>query len=600
MVKHTDLSSSPLISLPGASQRFAQSTSRRREDRSFDIGQAVARLHRRFGLVIACILAGVALSFAAAFLPGPTYTATALISVAEGDDNASSRATDAAVDTQIAMLQSPIFIERAFNALSLDDHLKQAVSRVSDFERRLKVMQQLRSRLIAISFSAKSPTAAAEVANLIARLYVEDPFLQSVESVDDSSRKLSLRIQELSDEIQRAADEAAPNKGGLASPASTERIQSLKDQMSSLQLSQALVQRRMENREHTLAMTPPVQLIALATPPTRRSSINPALIMIPGAIFSAIFGIASALLLGALDKRIYSISDLTANIDVPFVGGIPARLRRSFFGAPKSSDIQRGYTRAVEAIVTRTLLLQSRPRRVLLVTSSDIGDKAPEFARILAAAAARLGRRVLLVELDMTGPRKDCETEVSESDPSRQRDIVDVLANFSRPASAIRRVIESDLHILPLSEDRDCDSFALVASGRLKHLLDELRVDYDWIVVAGPPVIGVNETRIIATAVDAALLIVRSGVSKLPDVREALDAIAESMSLAGVSDVDRLAAVLIDAPKSDLPKWLRDVRAISPPRPAFVPDFGEAQAREPDGGGKPDVNRIVARNGSSS
>ena len=132
--------------------------------------------------------------------------------MAEVDDITSSQAADAAVDTQIAMLQSPGFMEHAFDVLSLDERLKEAVPRLSEMERRLKVIQELRSRLIAISFSAKSPSVAADVANKIARLYVEDPLLQSVQSVDDAYGQLSPRIRTLEAEFQRVTNKAATKK----------------------------------------------------------------------------------------------------------------------------------------------------------------------------------------------------------------------------------------------------------------------------------------------------------------------------------------------------------------------------------------------------
>ena len=204
--------------------------------------------------------------------------------MAEVDDITSSQAADAAVDTQIAMLQSPGFMEHAFDVLSLDERLKEAVPRLSEMERRLKVIQELRSRLIAISFSAKSPSVAADVANKIARLYVEDPLLQSVQSVDDAYGQLSPRIRTLEAEFQRVTNKAATKKPDESTESESpgEEAMILRDQIASLRLSEALARRRQETRQQALAMSPPVQLVALATPPTRRSSINPVLIAFPG------------------------------------------------------------------------------------------------------------------------------------------------------------------------------------------------------------------------------------------------------------------------------------------------------------------------------
>ena len=263
-----------------------------------------------------------------------------------------------------------------------------------------------------------------------------------------------------------------------------------------------------------------------------------------------------------------------------------------------------GYKRAVEAVVTRTLLLQPCQRRTLLVTASDVHDNAPEFARILAAAAAQLGRRVLLVDLDVTRPSLRLSVfrrALGQTDTASNDDIFAVLAGRCRPAAAIRRLPEKDLHILPLAQNRDEDSLALIANGRLKQLFDEIRDEYAWIVVAGPPVIGFNETKIIATVVDAVLLAVKSGVSNLPEVREARDAIAASMSFGGLVDVSEgLGVVLIDAPNRDLPERLRDASLVRRASSTIDSGIAEAHGPTPDNRAEVNLNRLVSPSGSSS
>jgi Mrp family chromosome partitioning ATPase len=556
-------------------------------DRPLDVMRAIELVRRWVVIVIACVVAGGAISLIAPVAIGPTFTATALLAVAEVEDNASGRAADDAVDTQITILQSPIFMERAFNALSLDDRLKEAVPRLSDMERRLKIIQELRSRLIAVSFSAKSPGVAADVANTIARLYVEDPVLQGVQSVDDANRQFDLRIRTLEEQLQRAENETASKQQGVSpssEPSSAEAL-ALRDQIASLKLSQTLAHRMQENRLQTLAMSPPVQLVALATPPTRRSSINPILIAIPGTLFSAIFGVAAAMLAGRLDKRIYSLSELIDGTGILCAGGVPRRRHRTILGRGKDPDLRLGYRRAIEAVVTETLLLKPPQRRTILVTASDVGDSSPEFARSLAAAAARLRRRVLLVDIDVTSPARRTSTirgAFGHDGSASSGDIFDVLADRCPPAAAIRRLPEKNLYVLPVAQNRDADALALIASGQLKQLLAELRGEYDWIVLAGPPVIGVNETKIIATVVDAAMLTVKSGVSTLPEVRDALNALSSSMAFGGLADVSSgLFTVLIDAPEGNLPARLRDAGTAKPVSPTPAPGVAETLPLSP-------------------
>ncbi len=151
----------------------------------FDLRRVWGCIRRRLAIIVISAALGGTLSVVASIALKPTYTATALIAVNEADD--SNRSNDVSVDTQLAMLQSSVFMDRAFEALSRDDRLRAAVPQHVDLERHLKVSQQLKSRLIEVAFSAKSPGDAADIANKIARLYVEDPYLQSTGSVDDAS-----------------------------------------------------------------------------------------------------------------------------------------------------------------------------------------------------------------------------------------------------------------------------------------------------------------------------------------------------------------------------------------------------------------------------
>jgi uncharacterized protein involved in exopolysaccharide biosynthesis len=141
----------------------------------YNLMRAMGHLRRRRGLIVICIAAGTLAALIVSIVHRPNYTATALLSVSQSEDDGAGHGGDASVDTQIAMLQSPVFIEHAFDILTRDEAIRKILSRPEDLERRLKVSQVMRSRLVSINFSTNSPNDAAEIANRIARLYVESP-----------------------------------------------------------------------------------------------------------------------------------------------------------------------------------------------------------------------------------------------------------------------------------------------------------------------------------------------------------------------------------------------------------------------------------------
>jgi capsular polysaccharide biosynthesis protein len=548
---------------------------------SYDIRRALLHLRRRLGIIIASILVGTLLSVAVTVVHKPNYTATALLAANRSGDDGTGRPDDSSIDTQIAMLQSAVFVEHAFEILSRDERLKSLVPNSVDLERRLRVNQVMRSRLIAINFTAKSPTDAADIANTIARLYVEDPLLQGAQSLDDASGTLSQQIAVLEAELRRVeSDEAeqSPGAAPLVKPSD------LRDQIVALKLSQTLARRRQESSQQSLALWPPIQLAALAKPPERPTSLSSKFIIIPAVLFSAIFGVALALAIGALDKRIYLPSDLKDNFAFPYAGGVPARRRNIFLNTPPSSGA--GYLRAIDAVVTETLLLQKVQRRVILVTTSEDDDNAFEFASSVASAAARMRHRVLLVDLDATPVR---HRPFGRRKPSPGPNVFDVLAGRCPASVAIQSVPETDLDYLPGGSDRGVNLLALIARGQLKQLLAQLRTGYDWIILRGPPVIGVSATRLIAAAVDATILVVTSKSSRFPAVKEALDLLASSVPLDAFAEISpQIVTVLTDAPGSSLPAAFRQGKARKRADSLFRTDvqFNDAPsaARSPEAG----------------
>jgi succinoglycan biosynthesis transport protein ExoP len=525
--------------------------------RRYDLKRAIRHIRRRLAIVVVSIGVGSLLALAVGFLLKPSFTATALLAVNEPQDDGTGRAGDVSVDTQIAMLQSPVFLERAFANLSHVARLSSSVPQVQDLERRLKVIQVMRSRLIAVNFSAKSPADAAAIANRIARLYVEDPVLQSVASIDDASETLSAQIASLEDALQRAKNkEAEAEAAGSSKTAASNEVSELRDQIASLKLSQSLARRRLESRQQMLALSPPVQLVALANPPVRSSSVSRRLIVVPAILFSTIFGVAFALAVGSLDKRVYLPSDLIENFAVPYAGAVPRRRRSAIQALVRASACDVGYLRALDAVVTETLLLQRAQKRTILVTTSDDCNDTSEFALNFASAAARMRRRTLLVDIDTTrSPRRG-------SDSSQLPDVFDVLAGRCPPGAAIQKVSATDLDCLRNRNDSDADLLALIASERLGQLITELGLSYDWVILKGPPVVGVSETRLIAAKVDATILIVRSGKSRFPEVKSAIETLSSSMSPGAAGETSsQIVTVLTDAPRQSLPATFRDKRA---------------------------------------
>jgi polysaccharide biosynthesis transport protein len=289
--------------------------------------------------------------------------------------------------------------------------------------------------------------------------------------------------------------------------------------------------------------------------------MNPKMIVIPATVASTIFSFALALMLGQFDQRIYFPADLAESFAFPCAGAVPRR--RGGIAARRAISRQSiGYWRAIEAVVTRTLLMQRVQGRAILITSSGRDGRGSEFALNFASSAARMGRRVLLIDLGITrASGRAARKRPAAPGPGA----LDVLAGRCPPSDAIVRLSEIDCDHLSVEGDGNVDLLPVLAAGRMKQILTDLKPVYDCVVLQGPPVVGVSETQLIAAAVDTTILVIRSGVSSFSDVKDALSALAWSMSLGAFGPASsNLFTVLTDAPKRNLPPPFRDKRFAKP------------------------------------
>ena len=290
-------------------------------------------------------------------------------------------------------------------------------------------------------------------------------------------------------------------------------------------------------------------------PPARAPSSR-FLIIVPAVIFAAIFGLALALTLGALDKRIYLAADLSEAFQFPFTVGIPAR-RCGFGGGSRVAAFSIGYSRSIDAVITATFLLRKAEDAVLLIAPSEENDQVFDFAWAFASAAARV-RRTLLVDL---GPARTQKWSLGSRKLERESGAFDVLAGHLLARDAVRTIPGTRLDFVPSGRGYNADTVPLLAGVGLDHLLSEMRTIYDWIIVVSPPVVGGNDARLIARSADTSVLVARSGASLFPDVATAFSDLSSSMALRSRSNASaQIFTVVINAPSRSLPATFRDKR----------------------------------------
>lgn len=172
------------------------------------------------------------------------------------------------------------------------------------------------------------------------------------------------------------------------------------------------------------------------------------------------------------------------------------------------------------ALRTRVQTNGTNPARVLLITSPGAGDGKTITASNLALAMAQeQKRRICLVDADLRHPRLHELFGLPEG-PG----LGEVLDGSAALADALLELEEHQLTILPAGQLRSRPPDAL-GTMAMRRTIETLRHHYDRVVIDAPAVMPLADVGILSPLVDALLLVVRSGVTAKPAVREAIAAL---------------------------------------------------------------------------
>lgn len=246
-----------------------------------------------------------------------------------------------------------------------------------------------------------------------------------------------------------------------------------------------------------------IALIDRAEVPSSPSSPN-LLINLAYAIFA---GLAiSALLVFVrlqLDDAVRVPEDVEHKLSLPVLGIVPKLREGDTFDQlsdPKSS-MSEAYNSLRGAISFTT---NEGPPRLLLVTSASAGEGKSTTSYALARGFAKLGRRVLLVDVDMRRPSTHRQFGV-ENDIGLSNLLVGQagLEQVIRPTEFENLSIVTSGPIPPSPTE-------LLASKRMQDLLAAARSQYDMVVLDSPPILGLADSPLLSSFADGTLLVLES------------------------------------------------------------------------------------------
>lgn len=293
----------------------------------------------------------------------------------------------------------------------------------------------------------------------------------------------------------------------------------------------ALMQKK---TEFQIAQAGTLAEVVILTPASLpKSPIGPSSkILYMGALaFGLILSFVFVMVKYLIYDEINSLNELERLTHLPIIASI-SRLRKSI--AKKSGVIvfERPRSQISEAFRTLRTGLGfigiNEGKNVISITSSTSGEGKTFIAVNLAAILSLSNKKTIILDLDMRKPRAQHAFNVESNDEG----ISSILSGGSHWRSCVHKTKNENLHFIP-SGIIPPNPAELLESDLFTQLLDELKNEYDVILLDTPPIGLVSDGIIALKKSNHSLFVVRSDYSKRSFIKD----LHRSIDLNGIENI---------------------------------------------------------------
>ncbi|KOR76605.1 CpsD/CapB family tyrosine-protein kinase [Paenibacillus solani] len=153
--------------------------------------------------------------------------------------------------------------------------------------------------------------------------------------------------------------------------------------------------------------------------------------------------------------------------------------------------------------------------KTLMITSTQTGEGKTTTISNLAVTYAQEGKRVLLIDADMRRPSLHRVFSV----PNHQG-LSTLLNGQTSVQDSVQETIVSNLSLLP-SGPVPANPAELMDSVVMRELLEQLKPEYDVILLDTPSVLSVSDSVIVSALCDGVVMIVASGKVRKDHLKKA-------------------------------------------------------------------------------
>lgn len=295
-------------------------------------------------------------------------------------------------------------------------------------------------------------------------------------------------------------------------------------------LYEAFLSRSMETYEASQLEEADARIVTVAEVPSTRSSPMVARSLIQALVLGGALGVGIAFGIEFFDRGLRTTGEIERATSLPVLASVPSMAKSDL--KLKKNLVQSERLELYDIITKKplspfaeawrnlsaavTMSDVDSPPKSVVITSSLPGEGKTTSSLCFARDLARSGKRVVLVDCDLrkatlTGALKNMKwfrRQMKEGTAKLQGGLVEVMTHEVNIEDVLVADPEENLVYLPLVK-KPSNPSAILTSQSFKILLQELREEFDFVVIDSAPTLPVVDTKILSRLVDSTVFVVR-------------------------------------------------------------------------------------------
>ena len=224
-------------------------------------------------------------------------------------------------------------------------------------------------------------------------------------------------------------------------------------------------------------------------------------------------GIGIAIALEFVNDTIKTRDDVRRKLNLACLGAIPKRSGKGSFVEDlkdPTSAVSEAYSAVLGSLRFTT---EAGAPKAILISSTQANEGKSSTALALAQNLARLEKSVLLIDGDMRKPTFKAA--------NGKLGLTPLLTGEDEVRDHVVTTQYQNLWLMPCGPTPP-NPADLLASNRFKEIIEEAERNFDFVVVDGPPVLGLADSPALSAACEGTVIVVEAGHTRTPAIQAAI------------------------------------------------------------------------------